>query len=51
VIKGKKLPGHMGNARTTVLNLEIVRVDSERNLLYVKGGVPGSRNSYLFISK
>jgi large subunit ribosomal protein L3 len=51
VIKGKKMPGHMGSARTTVLNLEIVKVDTERNLLYVKGGVPGSRNSYLFISK
>jgi len=51
VIKGKKMPGHMGSARTTVLNLEIVRVDTERNLLYVKGGVPGSRNSYLFILK
>lgn len=51
VIKGKKMPGHMGSTRTTVLNLEIVRVDTERNLLYVKGGVPGSRNSYLFISK
>lgn len=51
VIKGKKMPGHMGSARTTVLNLEVVKVDTERNLLYVKGGVPGSRNSYLFISK
>jgi large subunit ribosomal protein L3 len=51
VIKGKKLPGQMGNTRTTVRNLEIVKVDPERNLLFVKGGVPGARNSYLFISK
>lgn len=51
VIKGKRLPGRMGGARTTVRNLEIVRVDAERNLLFVKGGVPGSRNSYLFIAK
>lgn len=50
-IKGKRLPGHQGNARSTVLNLEIVRVDPERNLLFVRGGVPGARNSYLFISK
>ncbi len=51
VIKGKKLPGQMGNTRRTVLNLEVVRVDAERNLLFVKGGVPGTRHSYLFIAK
>lgn len=51
VIKGKKLPGQMGSTRTTVENLEVVRVDPERNLLFVKGGLPGSRHSYLFISK
>jgi large subunit ribosomal protein L3 len=51
VIKGKKLPGQTGNTRTTVSNLEIVKVDPERNLLFVKGGVPGARNSYLFITK
>jgi large subunit ribosomal protein L3 len=51
VIKGKKLPGQMGNTRTTVRNLEIVKIDPERNLLFVKGGVPGARNGYLFISK
>jgi len=51
VIKGKKLPGRMGGARTTVRNLEVVKVDAERNLLFVKGGLPGSRNSYLFIAK
>jgi len=51
VIKGKKLPGRMGGARTTIRNLQIVRVDGERNLLFVKGGVPGSRDGYLLISK
>jgi large subunit ribosomal protein L3 len=51
VIKGKKLPGRMGGARTTVGNLEVVRVDPERNLLFVKGGLPGSRNSFVFIAK
>lgn len=51
VIKGKKLPGRMGGTRTTVRNLEVVKVDAERNLLFIKGGVPGVRNSYLFIAK
>jgi large subunit ribosomal protein L3 len=51
VIKGKRLPGRMGGTRNTVRNLEVVRVDPERNLLFVKGAVPGARNSYLFISK
>ncbi len=50
VIKGRKMPGQMGNARTTIRNLEIVRVDPERNLLFIKGGVPGHRNSYVFIT-
>ena len=51
VIKGKKLPGRMGGARTTIRNMKIVRVDGERNLLFVKGGVPGSRDGYVLISK
>ncbi len=51
VIKGKKLPGRMGGVRKTILNLEVVKVDSERNLLFIKGGVPGSRNSYVLITK
>ncbi|HIF06321.1 MAG TPA: 50S ribosomal protein L3 [Gemmatimonadetes bacterium] len=51
VIKGKKMPGRMGGVRATVGNLKIVRVDPERNLLFIKGGVPGSRNSYLMIQK
>jgi large subunit ribosomal protein L3 len=51
VIKGKKLPGRMGGVRRSVGNLKVVRVDLERNLLFIKGGVPGSRNSYLLIQK
>ena len=51
VIKGKRLPGRMGGARTTIRNLQVVRVDGERNLLFVKGGVPGSRDGYVLISK
>ena len=51
VIKGKRLPGQMGAKRQTIRNLEVVKVDPERNLLFLKGGVPGARNSYLFISK
>lgn len=51
VIKGKKLPGRMGGVRKTILNLEVVKVDTERNLLFIKGGVPGSRNSYVLITK
>ena len=51
VIKGKKLPGRMGGVRATISNLKVVRVDLERNLLFIRGGVPGSRNSYLLIQK
>jgi large subunit ribosomal protein L3 len=41
VFKGKKMAGHMGNVRRTVQNLEVVHVDAERNLLLIKGAVPG----------
>ena len=47
VIKGLKMPGRMGNERVTVLNLEVVKVDSERGLLYVRGGVPGHRTALI----
>jgi len=50
VFKGKKMAGHMGNARTTNQNLEIVRVDAERNLLLVKGAVPGAKGGDLLVS-
>jgi large subunit ribosomal protein L3 len=49
VIKGKKMAGHMGNARTTNQNLEIVRVDAERNLILVKGAVPGAKGGDLIV--
>lgn len=49
VKKGKKLPGQMGNVNVTVQNLEIVRTDAEKNLILVKGAVPGPRGSVLFI--
>jgi large subunit ribosomal protein L3 len=51
VIKGKKLPGRMGGKRTSISNLKVVQIDEERNLLFIKGGVPGSLNSYLMIQK
>lgn len=47
--KGKKLPGHMGNKKSTMLNLEVVRVDIERNLLLVKGAVPGPKKGLVII--
>ena len=51
VIKGRKLPGQHGAKRSTIRNLEVVRVDAEKNLLFIKGGVPGARNSYVLITK
>jgi large subunit ribosomal protein L3 len=51
VIKGLRMAGHMGNARVTVRNLEVVVADPERNLLMVKGSVPGARNSLVAIRK
>lgn len=51
VIKGRKMPGQHGSKRTTIRNLEVVRVDPEKNLLFIKGGVPGARNSYVLIQK
>jgi len=47
VIKGKKMPGHYGNKRHTTKNLEIVRIDSERGLLFVKGAIPGPSNGFV----
>ncbi len=49
VMKGKKLPGHMGVDRITVQNLDVVKVDTERNLLLVKGAVPGARGGIVTI--
>jgi large subunit ribosomal protein L3 len=49
VVKGHKMAGHMGNARVTVRNLEVVQSDPERNVLLVKGSVPGVRNTLIVI--
>ena len=49
VLKGKKLPGHMGNERVTVQRLTLVKVDTDRNLLLIKGAVPGPKKGLLMI--
>jgi large subunit ribosomal protein L3 len=49
VLKGLGLPGHMGSETVTVRNLEVVKVDTEQNLLLVKGAVPGGKNGLLMI--
>ena len=49
VFKGKKMSGHMGNVRRTVQNLEVVRVDNDRNLLLIKGAVPGSKGGRVIV--
>jgi large subunit ribosomal protein L3 len=51
VFKGKKMPGHMGSDRVTVQNLTIVKVDVERNLLLIKGAVPGPKGALLEIKE
>ena len=49
VFKGKKMAGHMGDKLRTMLNLEVVKSDLENNLLYLKGSIPGSKNSTILI--
>jgi large subunit ribosomal protein L3 len=49
VLKGKKMSGHMGNVKRSTQNIEVVRVDAERNLLLVKGSVPGSKGGDVII--
>jgi len=51
VVKGKKLPGQTGNVRFTELGLSVVRVDEERNLLYIRGAVPGPREGIVTVRK
>ena len=51
VFKGMRMAGHMGNDRITVQNLEVIEADPERNLLIIKGAVPGSKNGLLLIKK
>ncbi|PYP86979.1 MAG: 50S ribosomal protein L3 [Blastocatellia bacterium AA13] len=51
VVKGTRMAGHMGNARTTLKNLRVISVDEENNLLMVRGAVPGPNGSYVLIKK
>ena len=51
VLKGMRMAGHMGNARVTVQNLRVARVDQENNLLFVRGAVPGPAGGYLIVEK
>jgi len=50
VVKGKKMAGRSGGARTTIKNLEIIDIDLEKNILVVRGGVPGAKNSFVEIT-
>ena len=49
VFKGKKMAGHMGDKTRTILNLEVIKSDLENNLLYLKGSIPGAKNSTVFL--
>ncbi len=51
IIKGRKMPGHMGNQRVTVRGLRVLKVDAEKNLLILKGATPGARGSLLELGK
>ena len=51
VFKGKKMAGHMGSKMRTIQNLEIIKSDPEKNLIFVKGSIPGSKNSIVVIKK
>lgn len=51
VFKGKRMPGHMGQARVTVRNLKVVGIDLDDNLLMVEGAVPGPKGAYVLISR
>ena len=51
VLRGMRMPGHMGNQRVTVQNLRVARVDAENNLLFVRGAVPGPTGGYVVVEK
>jgi len=51
VFKGKHMPGHMGSVQVTIQNLEVVRVDAEKNLLLVKGAVPGPKKGLITVKE
>ena len=47
----KKMPGHMGNKRVTIRNLKVIKIDEAKNLLYIKGAIPGARRGMVVIKK
>jgi large subunit ribosomal protein L3 len=49
VMKGKKLPGHLGVEKVTIQNLTVVKVDADKNIMLIKGGLPGPKNGLLLI--
>ena len=49
VFKGKKMAGHMGDKLRTMLNLEIIKSDTENNLIYLRGSIPGSKNTTVYL--
>ena len=51
VFKGKKMAGHMGDKRRTIQNLEIIKTDIKNDLIYLKGSIPGSKNSEVLLKK
>ena len=51
VFKGKKLPGHMGSQTSTILNLNVVKVDADKNVILVKGSIPGAKKSIVRVRK
>ncbi len=51
VVKGRKMPGHYGNVKVTVKNLKVVKIDAEKNIIALRGAVPGSKGEYINIIK
>jgi len=51
VFKGKKMPGQMGNVKVTVQNLEVVKIDTENNVILVKGSVPGPKKAMVILKQ
>jgi len=51
VTKGRKMPGHMGSEQVTVQNMVVARIDTERNLVYIRGGVPGPKGAIVTVRK
>ena len=51
VFKGKKLPGHMGSRTSTILNLDVVKVDNDKNVILVKGSIPGAKGAIVRVKK